>query len=160
MNYKNFSFGNDNYLILCKEETYTRTASGKSWKGKPEATERSVISPENYTNYITSIPFFNNWGNGAYCRAGHNYTCAGYLPVSMVTVSPYKEKKIVHSFRFLSKRELLKNAGWRENEIVKNANAFYVEYTGDGREMIHLFTNDIGVTGAGIFETNAGIWRN
>ena len=59
--YRNFEYTNDNYLIFRTIETFSRTTSGKSWKNKPDKVENEIIKPEHYTNYVTTIPFFNNW---------------------------------------------------------------------------------------------------
>ena len=92
-NYSKFSISGEGYIITKKEATYTRTASGKGWKSKPDSIETKIVDGRHYSNYIQSIPFFNNWGDGASCRAEHEYTFAGYLPVHVVTVSPYQEIK-------------------------------------------------------------------
>ncbi|MBS1412887.1 MAG: hypothetical protein HPZ00_06220 [Christensenellaceae bacterium] len=99
-NYRNFTFKDERYLIIRVSQTFSRTASGKSWRSKPDEIQTEAVSAENYTNYINAIPFFNNWGDGAYCRAAWTYTMAGYLPTTVTTVSPYRETKIITYFRF------------------------------------------------------------
>ncbi len=101
--YNNFGarFNGYNCKILKETQVYTRTASGKSWKSRPETVESETVDREHYINYVESIPFFNNWGNGASCRAVWNYTAAGYIPVKVTTVSPYQEEKHVTRFRFI-----------------------------------------------------------
>ena len=97
MNYRNFSFTNNNYTITHTRKTYHKTDSGKSWKSKPSEEYKKIVKPEYYTNYITSIPFFNNLGT---CRAQHNYTAAGYLPTVIISVSPNGSIKYIDSFSF------------------------------------------------------------
>jgi hypothetical protein len=158
MNYRKFSFTNEDYLILREIKTYHRTDSGKSWRSKPTETEREIVSAENYTNYITAVPFFNSWGNGASCRASHTYEIAGYLPTRVTTVSPYGEVKKVATFSFISKRDMLDKAGWRETEIVNNARTWEYEYNG-GRELYTLYTEADGVTTSGLWDNNSRQWR-
>ena len=98
-NYREFHFYH-NADITATKKTYTRTESGKSWKSKPEKVEVFHYSSENYHNYITSIPFFNNFGGRAYCRAHWGYENYGYIPNEVTTVSPDGEKKIVMTFDF------------------------------------------------------------
>lgn len=156
--YRNFEYTNDNYLIFRTIETFSRTTSGKSWKNKPDKVENEIIKPEHYTNYVTAIPFFNNWGDGAYCRAAFSYNAPGYLPTTITTVSPYRETKKIARFWFFSKEKLLLNAGWREKEIVENAVSFSVEYVND-HKIIHFYINDTGVTACGFFDTATNKWR-
>jgi hypothetical protein len=103
MDYKKFSFTDGSYLITYTTETYGRTKSGKGWKSKPDEVKTEVVNAQFYTNYVQSIPFFNNFGFGAYCRATRNYTVAGYLPVVITTVSPGREVKRVTKFTFTNK---------------------------------------------------------
>ena len=86
--------------IEMKKETFIKTASGRSWKSKPETSETETITADFYKNYIESVPFFNNFGYGASCRAYSGYCVAGYIPLKVVTVSPNQEKKIVATFCF------------------------------------------------------------
>lgn len=158
MSYREFNYTNDRYMIFRTIETYSRTASGKNWKSKPDETKNEIIPPEYYTNYITAIPFFNNWGDGAYCRAKHSYNAPGYLPTTIITVSPFQETKKVARFWFYSIEIMELNAGWREKEIIKAARRFNVEYI-DGAKMIHLYTNETGVTASGIFDCKSHQWR-
>lgn len=88
------------YRITMRKETYTRTKSGKSWKTKPDTIETETVSKEFYDNYIGSCTFFNNFGYGASCRKYYGYSYIGYIPINVVTVSPYREKKIVAWFKF------------------------------------------------------------
>jgi len=122
MNFRNFHFYSGGaYLILVSIETYTRTNSGKSWKSKPAEIDRRIYNDEQYTNYISSIPFFNNFGSGAYCRGHYGYTPAGYLPIEVNTVSPYREIKKRARFEFIHKRELEAAAGYRELGVINHA---------------------------------------
>ena len=97
MNYRNFSFTSNAFIITHTRKTYERTATGKSWKSKPTEEKTETIKPEYYTNYVTSIPFFNNLGT---CRAQHRYTPAGYLPTVITSISPDRNVKHVDSFHF------------------------------------------------------------
>ena len=99
-NWRKFSFTDDkNYKISREIRTYEPTESGKSWRKNPSEIEKDDDVPaEWYTNYVTAIPFFNNWGDGAYCRGHRSYTCAGYLPTEVVTVAPFRKCKKVAVF--------------------------------------------------------------
>lgn len=155
MDYRKFKYDNENYLIFRTIEKYSRTTSGKSWKSKPDEVENEIIPPECYQNYITSIPFFNNFGYGAYCRAKFSYNEPGYLPTTVTTVSPFQDTKIIANFWFLRKFNLYKNACYREIEILAKADHFRVEFV-DGSQMIYFYT---GENESGIFDTKRNIWR-
>lgn len=156
--YLDFEYTNENYLIFCTIETYSRTASGKSWKSKPDSVENEIVPPQHYTNYITSIPFFNRFGDGASCRAAWSYNAPGYLPTRITAVSPFRITKKIAVFWFIKKDTLLINAGYREKEIIQNAKRFSVEYI-DGSKMIHFYTDSTDSTASGIFDTRRNIWR-
>lgn len=97
MNYSSFSFTASGYIITRTTSIYSRDASG-NWNTKPDTVTREEITPKQYTNYITSVPFFNNWP-GASCRVNRGYTDAGLLPVRVITVSPGQEKRIDARFQ-------------------------------------------------------------
>lgn len=158
MDYRKFSFTNENYLILKTATTYTRTESKKGWKANPENIEQEIVSPSHYTNYVTAIPFFNNFGFGAYCRAKYTYNAPGYLPTIITTVSPGQDTKIITTFEFVEIDKLKINAGWRENEIIKTAKRFAIEFA-DGARMIYFYTDSNGDTAQGIFDTKRNQWR-
>lgn len=88
------------YKIKMTKFVYFRTESGKSWKSKPETVETATITNDFYNNYVNSIPFFNRFGYGSYCRASYGYTYAGYIPVSITTVSPGRTEKHIVKFSF------------------------------------------------------------
>ena len=79
-----------------KVETYERTASGKSWKSKPVSAGKAEITEEEYKNIIGSVSFFRNLGG--YERVIKGYTCEGYIPVRLISISPNKETKIIRYF--------------------------------------------------------------
>ncbi len=139
MNYRNFSFTNENYLIFRKRETYHRTSSGKSWKSTPTETEGKVfMTPEHYTNFVTSIPFFNGFGGGT-CRASHSYTSAGYLPTRITTTSPGGDIKYVDYFAFtwFPMYEAKRSAGFRELDCIEHCET--VERCQDGEHELFTF---------------------
>lgn len=125
-NYRDFSFTDQQWLILRERKTYSRTASGKCWRPRPDETERNIFNATQYTNFITAIPFFNNWGDGAYCRAQHSYEPAGYLPTTVITVGPGRETKHVDTFRFLYLPDMRRAAGFREKHIIEAAREWRV----------------------------------
>lgn len=88
--------------IVQKKERYSLTASGRSWKNKPDSVEASEISPEFYKNAVEAVPFFRNMGS--FQRVERGYTFAGYIPVKITSISPDKTAKIVYKFFFDLKR--------------------------------------------------------
>lgn len=147
--YENFGLSGA-WLVVRTHEIYHRTASGKSWRSKPYDIDKEVFRNQNYEWFIQSIPFFNS-------RAKWNYTQAGYIPTRVTTVSPDGVEKHVDRFQFIRLYDLEENAGWREKEIIKKAKAFNIE-TVDNRQMLHLYTDDEGVTSSGIYELMAKRW--
>ena len=161
-NWGNFKFADDRYIILRTIREYILTDSGKSWKKNPEEVKHEVINAENYTNYVQSIPWFNNWDHGAYCRGRRSYTCAGYLPTEIVTVAPYREKKIIAEFEFINCGKMKDEAGWREKEVMANAKEFererYGSYPMYGTRLTLINPKDNGVTHAATWDTLKGRW--
>ena len=158
-NYEKFSFTNEHYIILCTISTYSRTESGKSWKAKPDDIERNVYKPYNYTCYIKSIPFFNNFGSGASCRAQYNNVMPGYLPTRVTSISPYRWTKKVAVFEFISLDRLQLNAGWRENFIIENA-LYFETFSQDGAKYLKLITKNTDDKHAGVICLNNNKWVN
>lgn len=158
-NYNKFSFDNEHYLILCTIETYTRTESGKSWKAKPDDIEKNVFKPINYTYYIQSIPFFNNFGGGASCRAAYSHVTPGYLPTRVTSVSPYRESKKVACFEFIPVERLKLNAGWRENFIIENAR-YFDRFVQDNTPYLKLITMNTDDKHAGVINMKNKQWVN
>ena len=68
--------------------------AGKQWK-LSEVVEEN-ITKEYYLNIINSCKFFRNLGG--YERLTSSYTCAGYIPTQLNSISPDKQEKIVRSF--------------------------------------------------------------
>lgn len=87
------------YKITQTTETFTPTASGKSWRSKPDTVEVEEITMEHYNNYTSLVPFFNGFCGGT-CRAYYGYTFCGYTPTRVTTISPGREVKKVASFTF------------------------------------------------------------
>lgn len=80
--------------------TYSRTASGKSWKSKPDIVKHSTISWEQYLD-ITSpdtCRFFRRLGGSEFIK--RSYTAHGYIPVELISCDPLREIKIVRVFKF------------------------------------------------------------
>lgn len=162
-NWGNFKFTDNGYLILRTLTEYERTESGKSWRKTPVSVVREVIPSEYYTNYISSIPFFNNWGDGASCRAKCEYTCAGYLPTHVVTIGPNHCKRIIAEFEFVSKGQMIAEAGWREKTVIEKAERWSMEIYADLRRhmngrRITLMTDDSGVTASATWDTGRKEW--
>lgn len=86
----------ENTCIVLTQKEYSRTASGKSWKTKPDTETTKRITAENYYNYCDSIPFFKRLGGSE--RAQFGYTYAGYLVTQITSISPDYTRKIVRQF--------------------------------------------------------------
>ena len=102
-NYSKFTFSDSRFDITITKKTFSLTDSGRYWENIPDTIESEKVSSDFYQNYITSIPFFNNYGGRSSCRAYRNYTAAGYIPTKVVTVSFDGQKKIVAEFSFRNK---------------------------------------------------------
>ena len=97
MNYQLFNFSDNKCSIIHSRYTYEPTASGKGWKSKPTEAKSKTVTPQFYTNFVNSIPFFNRLGT---CRAQRHYTAVGYLPTVITSISPNREIKHVDVFLF------------------------------------------------------------
>ena len=166
MDYRKFEFISEEYIILATITEFQRTPSGKSWQKRPEKIERKIFHAEHYTNYVTAIPFFNNFSNGAYCRAKQSYTCAGYLPTTVTTVSPGQDRKIIAEFDFINKSAMTESAGWREREVLEKARRFALYIYSDWNnghpiygKRITFITDDAGVTASAMWDTGYKKWR-
>lgn len=156
-NFRNFKFYSGNrYLILVSIETFKKTASGKSWKARPAEVENRIYDDEHYTNYISSIPFFNNFGEGSYCRGHYGYTCAGYLPIEVNTVSPYREVKKRARFKFIHKEDVTKYAGFREVDILEHATRWNYFDAPERYRYIEFLAKDKSA----VFDTVSKKWVN
>lgn len=91
MNYKYFKFDNPAAVIIHTREKYLYTLGG--WKYQPDATHSAPVDAQFYTNFITSVPFFNS-------RVREAYTPFGRLPVELVTISPNGLTKYIDKFDF------------------------------------------------------------
>ena len=148
-----FLFTDNRFLILFEKKTFEKK-EGK-WELK---TEREVVTPEFYTNYITAVPFFNNFDDGASCKVKEAYTPAGKLPTTIVTIAPGKETKIVTNFVLLSKREMKKSAGYREKEILTHADHWKI-LPEDNSQMLYLYAAINGEDKSAIYDINRKEWR-
>lgn len=89
-----------NWKIKRTTRKYSRTASGKSWRSKPDEMRSEIVGAEHYNNFVDSIPFFNNWDGGS-CRGYYSYTFAGYVITSVTTINPSLSTKFVDTFEFI-----------------------------------------------------------
>ena len=140
-------------MILFEKKTFEKKES--KWGLK---TEREVVTPEVYTNYITAVPFFNNFGDGASCKVKESYTPAGKLPATIVTIAPGKETKIVTNFVLLSKREMKKSAGYKEKEILTHADHWKI-LPEDNSQMLYLYASINEEEKSAIYDINRKEWR-
>ena len=154
MDYENFNFTDESYLILMQTDKYQTTAGG-NWSRKNVEVKREVVDADFYSRYIRSIPFFNNFGDGASCRAKYSYECAGYLPTTITSISPFKMDKHVVTFTFLNANRLRENAGYREKEIMDHAVAWEPFETNKPGRFYTLIAGD----GSSAMFDDCGNWR-
>lgn len=72
--------------------------NGSKWE---EASSRSEMV--NYLHYMNvvdprTIQFFKNLGG--YEKVNKGYTCKGYLPIEVISISPDRTEKTVYKFTF------------------------------------------------------------
>lgn len=82
------------------ESTYNRTASGKSWKSKPDEIQHLKVSWEQYLemNSTETCRFFRNLGG--YEKVDCSYTSRGYLPIRLISINPDRTIKIIREYYF------------------------------------------------------------
>lgn len=96
-----------NACIVLTEKEFSRTASGKGWKSKPDTVKQEIIPAEYYYNYCNSIPFFKRLGGSETVDFG--YTCAGYVPTEIRSISPDYTRKIVRRFLIVDSADTARN---------------------------------------------------
>lgn len=78
---------------------YKTPVTGKISNWRLVATEEPRrISVEQYNNIVATHPFMRYLGGKEYFYK--NYTCMGYIPTRLTSVSPDKMAKIVWEFTF------------------------------------------------------------
>lgn len=102
--YSNIVINDNGIVITFRKEEYSLTESGRNWKKNADNVSTENINADFYNNYVSSIPFFNNFGGKASCRAYFGYTYAGYIPVIVNTISYDGKKKIRAVFTFSLKK--------------------------------------------------------
>lgn len=75
-----------------------------------------------------------------------------------MTIAPGKETKIVTNFVFLSKREMEKLTGYREREILSNADHWKL-LPEDNSQMLYLYATIDGEEKSAIYDINRKEWR-
>jgi len=83
------------FTITQTRKLYDKAASGKGWKSKPTKTETKTITGQQYNNAISWLLYGD--------RVSYGYTYAGYLPVTITSISPNGEQKAVWSYTFTLK---------------------------------------------------------
>lgn len=160
MNYYKFKLTISDCVITRKRSTFTREEGAKNWSRVPsEVKDYGIVSLEAYNNFITSIPFFNNFGGKAYCRAKWAYTSVAYVPTEVVTVSPDATTKHVDRFEIISfPRSIAENeAGFRERDCLENA--IKCEIQSDGEHRLFTFYHKDGEHAA-TFDASDRKWTN
>lgn len=99
------------YLLTIKTETYSRTASGKGWKSRPDETrtetmpwDRRDADGERYGEDVhrkitdaDTLRFFRRLGGSEYAERSH--TPRGYIVTRLVSTNPDRTIRIVRRFR-------------------------------------------------------------
>ena len=145
MNYTEFTYAESSCVILRTRDTYTRKEGARSWpKTAKQDKIDEYVPASHYQNFITAIPFFNNFGGHAYCRASWEYTTDGYLPTTVTTVSPDGTVKHVDHFDFVpcSLYYAKRDAGFRERDVLDNCAT--VEATLENGHRLLTFTHRDG----------------
>ena len=98
------------YMLTIKTETYSRTASGKGWKSRPDETRTETMpwehhdAPDRYGEDVhrkitdaDTLRFFRRLGGSEY--AERSYTPRGYIVTRLVSTNPDRTVRIVRKFR-------------------------------------------------------------
>ena len=99
MEKEKYNYNFENYEVKEIKEKYSK----KGTKWVLENTEEEIISSSNYNNVFNSTQWFKNLGGSE--RVYKNYTCAGYIPTKLTSISPDKQIKIIRRYSFSSKLE-------------------------------------------------------
>ena len=84
-------------IIICKNNQYQRTASGKSWQQKPCETELFEMSElVFFSNFQSPDTFMKALGGTE--RIYKGYTCIGYVTKRDVCTLPSRDKKVEKLF--------------------------------------------------------------
>lgn len=96
--------------IAMVKTVYSRTASGKRWRSKPDETETRAITAVEYANCVNAVPFFRNFARGTRGseRVENDYTASGYIPTKITSVNPDGETKTIRKFYFEDSVERLR----------------------------------------------------
>lgn len=99
------------YRLTITRETYSRTASGKGWKARPDEVETETLawyahdanggpSGEDKYRKITdadTLRFFRRLGGSEYAERSH--TPVGYIVTRLVSTNPDRTVRIIRKFR-------------------------------------------------------------
>lgn len=143
MKYATFTFEDSNFIVLHKRTTYRKPEGRKTWPKEPtEIGTEEFCGGQKYQNFVTSVPFFNNFGGKAYCRASFDYTAAGYLPTEITTVNPDATVKHVDRFAFVffPMYDARRSAGFRERDVMDHCDR--VDLRRDGEHFLATFYAD------------------
>jgi hypothetical protein len=92
---------NEMFATMTSRE-YSRTASGKSWKSKPDAVEEKEITREHFDNFTDekTIKFFRRLGGAE--TVTRCYTSGGNIPYEISSISPDRTIKKVRTFQVIA----------------------------------------------------------
>lgn len=156
---RSFSFTDNNFLILFEERKRKRILKKERGKWITEV-KKEVVTPEFFTNYIRSIPYFDSLGNGASCMTKLCVTEIGLLPACVITISPGREVWTTVVFNFFSKRELEESADYREKEILFHIERWDIESIPEEFTLLfHFYATINGEEKSAIYDADRKEWR-
>lgn len=86
-----------NNTITMTKTSY-RLKDGTKTVFKQYETETKTITKEQMQNIISSSPFFRKLGGTE--TLTRDYTCAGYVPISLISKNPERTEKIIRTFKY------------------------------------------------------------
>lgn len=86
----------EGYKITLTTEEYIKKEGNKTFSKKPNSVITKEITLSEYDNIFSSIDFFKTLGGTE--RVTKTYTCAGYIPTRLTSVSPNRTKKVIRIF--------------------------------------------------------------
>lgn len=86
---------NAHWAYRCTTTKYYKI--GGKWHEAENGTSVEIVPGNYYLNTVASIPVFRGLGGSE--RVTMGYTCAGYIPVQVSSISPDRKEKIVRRFK-------------------------------------------------------------
>jgi hypothetical protein len=90
----------ERYTKIEITETCYSLKPGRKTVFQVDSTDTREISRKEYAQILCEVPVFRKTGSRE--RVTKSYTHSGYLPVRLVSTSPYGNLKIVREFNFVN----------------------------------------------------------